>query len=289
MPGCTINTDKNPPLKSTVQNELKTNMTKNTDKNIITDNCMLDDEGNLLVLCEDEYEYERYTYEKFPDIPDKLAQIIQVLREKGNIIRLNYNDKLSVYYILKESKSRIVGGNDVDIFNFSIDREQDIVSFSVENVIFPDLLDDNYSSQLLETLDLLFGESGKDIYRYFMEYYQNPVDGNTDETTINGMRVSYRCTPKHHLFIYLLSDNDILQPTQTNELEHDEQTREESFVNSVMQDINQENLSFLIEHYDSVYEEISQFEIDALQGGLNIYHEYFKGDKLIMWGINDSW
>lgn len=48
-----------------------------------------------------------------------------------------------------------------------------------------------------------------------------------------------------------------------------------------MHAINQDDLSFLIEHYDSVYEEIPQFEIDALPGGLNIYHEYFRGEKLI--------
>ncbi len=69
--------------------------------------------------------------------------------------------------------------------------------------------------------------------------------------------------------------------TQSAEPEQIEQTQEEDFVNSVMHAINENDLSFLIEHYDSVYEEIPQFEIDALPGGLNIYHEYFKGDKLI--------
>ncbi len=202
LAGCTISTEKNPPLERTAQNELKTNIPQNTDKNITTKNCMLDDAGNLLILREDVY--EPYTYDKFPNIPDRLAQIIQVLSDGDNTIKLDFNDgKLNVYYMLEESKSRIVGGNDVDIFNFSIDSNQDLVSFSVENLTFEDLLDDNYTSQLQETLDLIFGESGKDIYLYFMGYYQNPVDGNTDETRINGLRVCYRCTPKHKLVVYL--------------------------------------------------------------------------------------
>ena len=279
LPGCTINNDKSPSLGSTVENELKTNTAQNTDKNIITKNCTLDDKGNLLILCEDEYEL--YSYDKFPDIPGKLAEIIQMLSEGDNIIRLDYRDKLSLYYVLEESKCQTVGGNTVDIFNFSIDKELDSVSFSVENLMFPDLLDDNYNSQLLETFNLLFSENGEDIYRYFMKYYQNPTDGSTDETMINGMRVTYKCTPKHQLVVYLLSDKDIQQPAKTPEQDRYEQTKEEDFVNSVMHAINQNDLSFLTEHYDSVYEEIPQFEIDALPGGLNIYHEHFRGDKLI--------
>ena len=47
-----------------------------------------------------------------------------------------------------------------------------------------------------------------------MGYYQNPIDGNTDETCINGMQVYYRCTPKHQLMVYLLSDKDVIHPAQ---------------------------------------------------------------------------
>jgi len=139
-----------------------------------------------------EDEYVTYTYEKFPKISDKLAQIIQVLSDGDNIVKLEYDDEnLYVYYLLEENKSRIVGGNDVDIFNFFIDSKQDVVSFSVEYLTFPDLLDDDYTSQLQEILSLLFGESGKEIYLYLMEHYQNPIDDNSDETSINGMQVSY--------------------------------------------------------------------------------------------------
>jgi len=226
-----------------------------------------------------EDEYVTYTYEKFPKISDKLAQIIQVLSDGDNIVKLEYDDEnLYVYYLLEENKSRIVGGNDVDIFNFFIDSKQDVVSFSVEYLTFPDLLDDDYTSQLQEILSLLFGESGKEIYLYLMEHYQNPIDDNSDETSINGMQVSYRCTPKHELMIYLLYDMD-KKPAQTPE--QNEQIQEENFVYSVMQAINQNDLSFLIKHYDSVYEEVSQYEINALPGGLKLYHEYFKGEKLI--------
>jgi|GEM_PF-6479528 len=78
--------------------------------------------------------------------------------------------------------------------------------------------------------------------------------------------------------IYLLYDMD-KKPAQTPE--QNEQIQEENFVYSVMQAINQNDLSFLIKHYDSVYEEVSQYEINALPGGLKLYHEYFKGEKLI--------
>ena len=279
LAGCTKNAEKSPPSDSAVQNKLNANVVQNTDENIITRNCMLDNAGNFLILSEDEY--VPYTYDKIPKISDNLAQIIQVLSDGNNIVKLDYNDdKLYVYYLLEENKSRIVGGNDVDIFNLFIDSKQDIISFSVENLAFPDLLDDDYTSQLQETFNLLFDESGKDIYLYFMEHYQNPVDGNTDETSINGMQVSYRCTPKHELTIYLLSDKDI-KPTRTPGQGQSKQTREENFVYSIMQAINQNDLSFLIKHYDSVYEEISQSEINALPGGLKLYHEYFKGEKLV--------
>lgn len=205
LSGCTTNTDKSTSLVSTDKKKLETNTTQDIDKNIITDNCLLDDEGNLLILDEDEYEL--YTYEKFPGIPGKLGQIIQMLSEGDNIVRLNYHEKLSLYFVLEESKSEIVGGNDVDIFNLCIDQEQDIVSFSIENLIFHDLIDDDYSPQLLDTFNLLFGVNGKNIYSYFMEFYRNPIDGISDETWINGLRVTYRCTPKHQLVVNLVPDN----------------------------------------------------------------------------------
>lgn len=204
LSGCTTNTDKSTSLENTGQNKLETKKTQGTYKNIITDNCLLDDAGNLLILGEDEYEL--YTYEKIHDLPGRLGQIIQMLSEGDNIVRLNYRDKLSLYYVLEKSKSETVGGNDVDIFNFSIDREQDIVSFSIENLIFPDLLEDDFSLQLLDTFNLLFGDNDKDFYSYFMTFYENPIDGVSDETWINGMRVTYRCTPKHQLVIYLVPD-----------------------------------------------------------------------------------
>lgn len=202
--GCTINPGKNASFGSAVQNVSGANTTQNTDKSIDTENCMLDDKGNLLVMGEDGY--EPYTYNKFPKIPGKLAQIIQMLRKGDNNIELNYYDKLYLYYGLEENKCQIIGGNSVDIFNFSIDMEQDIISFSVENLTFSSVLDDDYSPQLLETFNLLFGVNGDDIYRYFMTFYKHPTDGVTDETLINGMRVAYRCTPKHKLVISLVAD-----------------------------------------------------------------------------------
>lgn len=205
LSGCAINIEKNTSLGNTDHNKVETNTTQGTYKNIFTDNCMLDDKGNLMILCEDEY--EPYTYDKFPDMPGKLGQIIQMLSEGDNTIQLNYHDELSLYYVLKESESQFLGGNDVDIFNFSIDREQDIVSFSVENLIFPDLIEDDYSLQLLKIFNLLFGENSQDIYSYFMAFYENPIDGVSDETWINGMWITYRCTPKHQLVVYQVSDN----------------------------------------------------------------------------------
>lgn len=202
--GCTINTEKNASSGTTVKNTSKTNTVEDTDGNFSTLNCVLDDTGNLLVMCEDGY--EPYTYDKFPYIPGSLSQIIQLLRVGGNYLKLDYHDKLFLYYGLDENKCQIVGGNGVDIFNFSIDREQDIISFSIENLIFPGYLDDDYRSQLLETFNFLFGESGEDIYLYLMAFYEQPTDGVEDETMIGGMRVTYRCTPKHRLNIYLLPD-----------------------------------------------------------------------------------
>ncbi len=204
LTGCTINTEKNASSGSTVQNESGTNRTQDTDKNFNTGNCMLDDKGKLLVMCEDGY--EPYTYDKFPEVPGNLAQIIQLLREGDNTIKLDYHDKLYLYYGLEENKGQIIGGNGVDIFNFNIDREQNIVTFSIENLTFPGVLDDDYSPQLLETFNMLFGLNGEDIYSYFMRFYQHPSDGVTDETWINGMRVTYSCAPKHKLVISLVAD-----------------------------------------------------------------------------------
>lgn len=199
--GCTINPEKNVSSVSTVKNTYETNTEEHTDRNFNTRNCMLDDRQNLLVMCEDGY--EPYTYDKFPDISGNLNQIIQVLCKGDNIVSLDYHDKLFLYYGLEEKKCQIIGGNGVDIFNFSIDREQNVVAFSVENLVFPDLLDDDYRPLLQETFNLLFGESGEDIYRYLMAFYEQPTDGVTDETLINGMRVTYKCTPKHKLVVSL--------------------------------------------------------------------------------------
>ncbi len=165
---------------------------------------MIDDMGNLLVMYKDGY--EPYIYDKFPSIPKNLSRIIKVLRESNNIVSLDYYDILFVYYELEEKKCQIVGGNGGDIFNFSIDKEHDIVEFSVEHLMFPGLLDDDYRSLLLETFNLLFGESGEDIYRYLMAFYEQPTDGVIDETRINGMLVTYSCTPKHKLVISLVVD-----------------------------------------------------------------------------------
>lgn len=201
--GCTISPGKNVSSGDTVQNTSETNTAEDIDEDFNTRNCMMDDNGKLLVMCEEGY--KPYTYDKFPDIPDNLAKIIQVLREGDNIVSLEYHDKLSLYYGLEKSKSQIIGGNDVDIFNFSIDKEQDIVSFSVENLTFLDEIGD-YRPQLLETFNLLFGESGEDIYCYLMAFYEQPIDGVEDETRINGMRITYWCTPKHKLAISLVTD-----------------------------------------------------------------------------------
>ena len=202
--GCTIKLEKNISLGGALQDVSVTNTAHDIDKNFNKGNWMLDDKGNLLVMCEDDY--EQYTYDKFPYIPGRLAQIIQELSEGYNTIRLDYYDNLHMYYGLDETKCQVIGGNSVDIFNFSIDREQDIILFSVENLTFPDVLNDDYSPQLLETLNLMFGVNGEEIYNYFMTFYQHPTDGVTDETLINGMRVNYSCTPKHRLVISLEAD-----------------------------------------------------------------------------------
>lgn len=204
VPGCTDNSPQNGPYESsTVLITSENNTMQDPGKSLNTSNCMLDDKGRLLVMSEDGY--KPYTYDKFPYIPDSLVQIIQMLSEQDNIINLAFTDKLYLYYMLEEDKCRIVGGNDVDIFNFSVDREQDIVSFSVENLTFYDIIDD-YRPQLLDTLNLLFYERGEAIYDFLMKFYEQPVDGVREEVFIDGMRVTYRCTPKHILDIYLADD-----------------------------------------------------------------------------------
>jgi hypothetical protein len=108
-----------------------------------------------------------------------------------------------LYYVLEENKSQLVGGTDgVDIFSLSIDREQDMVEFCIENLVFNDLHDD-YSPKLLEIFNMLFGKSGEDIYHYLMEFYRQPTDGLTNRTQIDGMQITYKCTPKHKLLISL--------------------------------------------------------------------------------------
>lgn len=171
-----------------------------------TRNCMLDVKGNIMVKCEDGYKL--YTYDKFPEIPGNLTQIIQMLYAEDNTIYLYYLDKLHLSYVLEESKCRMVGGNDVDIFNISIDMEKDIVSFSVENLTFYDIIDDDYRPHLFKALNLLFGENGEEIYHFLMELYEQPIDGREEEILIDGMRVTYRCTPKHLLDIYLVTNNN---------------------------------------------------------------------------------
>ncbi len=204
--GCTINSGGNASFgRSTVQNISGTNTIQKVKKNSNTMNYMIDDKGNLQVMYEDGY--KPYTYDKFPEIPRSLARIIQMLHEGDNIVNFYYSDKLYLSYVLEESKSRIVGGNNVDIFNFSIDREQDNITFSVENLTFYDVIDDDYRPQLLETFNLLFSESGEAIYHFLMEFYDQAVDGIEDETLIDGMLVTYRCTPKHKLGVFLVHDN----------------------------------------------------------------------------------
>jgi len=202
--GCTINSGKNVSSENIVQNTSKTDTAEDIGGNFNTHSCMVDDMGNLLVMCKGGY--EPYIYDKFPSIPKNLSRILKILRESNNIVSLDYYDKLFVYYELEEKKCKIVGSNSVDIFNFSIDKEQDIIEFSIENLMFPGLLDDDYRSLLLETFNLLFGESGENIYRYLMAFYEKPTDGVKDETLINGMPVTYSCTPKHKLVISLAAD-----------------------------------------------------------------------------------
>lgn len=110
-----------------------------------------------------------------------------------------------LYYTLSDSKSRIVGGNGIDIFNFSIDRERDIIAFSIEFLAFDEYLEDDYRPNLLKTYHLLFGEeSGQEIYDYFMTFYGESLEVETqDETMIDGMRVTYWHAPKNRLTVYL--------------------------------------------------------------------------------------
>ena len=203
---CAVVSEKNTLSVREDNNTYQTDMPDYSDKKLNTLNCMIDEKEKLLVKSGDMY--EPYTYEKLPDISQKLVQIIQLLCEGDNNISLEYNDKLSLYYVLEKKKSQLVGGkNGVDIFNFSIDREQDIIEFCVKYLTFPELVDD-YSSQLFETFNLLFGKSGEDIYRYLMEFYRKPVDGVVHQTYIDGMQVTYKCTPEHELVISLDKDSD---------------------------------------------------------------------------------
>lgn len=59
------------------------------------------------------------------------------------------------------------------------------------------------------------------------------------------------------------------------------QIEEEDFVSLIMHAINQNDLSILIDNYDSIYGEVTQEQMNALPRGLNLYHKYFKGEKLI--------
>lgn len=188
-------------LREESQNPFET--TEDPDGNFKTNNCMFDDKGNLLVMGENGY--EPYTYEEYPGIPASISKIIEVLDEGGNYLKLSYQDKkLFLYYGLEEGKGQIVGGNAVDIFNFNIDTEKDIVSFSVELLTFDGYIEDDYRPHLLQTFNFLFGESGTKIYDYLMTFYdQGLEDGTEDETLIDGMKVTYRLTPKHKLTVFL--------------------------------------------------------------------------------------
>jgi hypothetical protein len=188
---------------SEVQNVSEAQPAVNTDANYKTHNCMFDDQGNLLVMGKNGY--EPYIYDAFPDIPANLYQIIQVLDEGGNYLKLDYwEQKLFLYYGLEDSKSQIVGGNGIDIFNFNIDRELDTISFSIESLTFHEYLEDDYHPHLLKTFNLLFGESGQKIYDYLMTFYDMGLEVETQaETLIDGMRVTYWLTPKHKVKIVL--------------------------------------------------------------------------------------
>ena len=65
------------------------------------------------------------------------------------------------------------------------------------------------------------------------------------------------------------------------EPDQNKQMQEEDFVSSIMQAINQNQASILIDNYDSIYGEVTQDQIDALSGGLDLYHKYLKGEKLV--------
>lgn len=157
-----------PPTEAT-QKPSEPDKADNTAGIFKTSNCMFNETGNLLVMGENGY--EPFIYDAFPNIPANIFQIVQLLDDGENYLKLDYNDqKLFLYYALGDNKSRIVGGN-VDIFNFSIDREKDIVAFSIEYLIFYEYLEDDYQPHLLETFNLLFGENGQEIFDYLMIFY----------------------------------------------------------------------------------------------------------------------
>lgn len=191
------------PSVGTSQKPSETNTVEGKSGNFRMNNCMFDDQGNLLVMGENGY--EPYTFNALPNIPANLYQIVQALDDGENELSLDYIDqKLFLYYGLESSKSQIVGGNDVDIINFHIDREEDIITFSIESLTFPDYFEDDYRPHLLTIFNFLFGESGQKIYDYLMTFYGKGLEVETqDETLIDGMRVSYRFTPKHKLTITL--------------------------------------------------------------------------------------
>jgi len=60
----------------------------------------------------------------------------------------------------------------------------------------------------------------------------------------------------------------------------DLQTQEENFVNMILQAINKNDTSTLIKNYDSVYGESISDEIKEISKGLELYHKYFKGEKI---------
>jgi len=77
--------------------------------------------------------------------------------------------------------------------------------------------------------------------------------------------------------------SSIIDPTPTltsQEPKLDLQTQEENFVNMILQAINQNDTSTLIKNYDSVYGEPESDEIKEISKGLELYHKYFKGEKL---------
>ncbi len=199
--GCSVNQkEKASSESSTPGNNSIVDTLQETEENSEKRDCIIDDNGNLMVMIEGNY--EPYNYDKFPEIPKKISRIISMLSEGDNFINFHCLDELHVYYGLEYNKSMMLGGNGVDIFNFSIDQEQDLIEFSVENLTFSGI-DDDYRPQLLESFNLMFGESGEKIYQYFIPLYENPVVDMEDETIIDGMYIKYWCAPKHRLKIFL--------------------------------------------------------------------------------------